>query len=121
MLHKIYRMYSDIKNKQERNYAMLLTSISKHEESNKVNKTLEDSRDNDDKNQPILKKMFTLSDINDVQPRATQVWNYNKIGFDPNVIWSKVICNYKLFQGEKCGKCKLENEHNSVACYLYLP
>ena len=36
MFHKIYRMYSDIKNKEERNYAMLLTIISEQEESNKI-------------------------------------------------------------------------------------
>ena len=48
--------------------------------------------------------MFTLSDINDIQPRATQVWNYNEIGFEPNGRRSKVICTYKLFQGEKMWK-----------------
>ena len=54
MLHKIYLMYSDINNKEERNVAMLLTSMSEHEEANKVNKELKDSGDNDDNNQPIL-------------------------------------------------------------------
>ena len=34
---------------------MLLTRMSGHKESNKVNKELEDSRDNNDNNQPILK------------------------------------------------------------------
>ena len=38
MPHNIYRMYSDIKNKEERNSAMILTSISENEESKKVNK-----------------------------------------------------------------------------------
>ena len=35
MLHKIYCMYSDIKNKEERYTAMLLTSMSEHKESKK--------------------------------------------------------------------------------------
>ena len=54
MFHNIYRMYSDINNKYEINVAMLLTSISEHEEDNKFNKELKDSGDNDDNNQPIL-------------------------------------------------------------------
>ena len=54
MFHKIYRMYINIKNKEEINAYMLLASMSKHKEANKVKKELEDSRDNDDKNQPIL-------------------------------------------------------------------
>ena len=78
-------MYSDIKNKEERNDALLLTSMSEHEEANKFNEELEDSRDNDDNNQPILQKMIIPSDLNDIQPRATQVWNCNSFGFVPNV------------------------------------
>ena len=38
MLHKIYHMYSDIKNKYERNSATILTIISEHGEANKDNK-----------------------------------------------------------------------------------
>ena len=29
--------------------------------------------------------MNTLSDLNDIQPRAPQVYNCDEIGFDPNV------------------------------------
>ena len=36
MFHKIYHMYSDIKNKEETNAALLLTSISDHKYINKV-------------------------------------------------------------------------------------
>ena len=56
MFHKIYYMYIDIKNKEELNTAMLLTSISEHKEANIVNKELEDLRDHYDNNQPILQK-----------------------------------------------------------------
>ena len=69
------RIYSDIKNKEERNYAIVLTSMSEHKESNKGNKELEYSRDNDEKNQLFLQNMIIPSDINDIQPRDTQVWN----------------------------------------------
>ena len=71
---------------------MLLTTMSEHEEAKKVNEDLEYSRDNDDNNQPILKKMIISSDLNDIQPRDTQVWNYNEVEFDLNVRWNKVIC-----------------------------
>ena len=56
MFHRIYRVYSGIKNKEERNTAMILTSMSEHEEEYKVNEELEESLDNDNNNQPILKK-----------------------------------------------------------------
>ena len=74
--------------------------MSEHKEANKVNEELEDSSDNDDNNQHILQKYIIPSDINDIQPRDTQVWNCNEVGFDPNGRWIKVICIYKLFQGE---------------------
>ena len=104
MFHKIYRVYSDIRKKEEINAAILLTSILEHEEANKVKEELEDSRDKDDNNQPILQKMIIPSDINYIQPRATQVWNCGEVGFDPSKIWSKVICTYKFFQGERMWK-----------------
>ena len=74
MFHKIFRMYSYIKRKEEINSAMLITSISEHEEYKKVKKELEYSRDKDDNNQPILQKMIIPSDLNDIQPRSTLVW-----------------------------------------------
>ena len=37
MFHKIYCMYSDINNKEDRNSAMIITSMTEHEEANKVN------------------------------------------------------------------------------------
>ena len=36
MFHKIHHMYSDIKNKEEINMALLLTSMSDHKDINKV-------------------------------------------------------------------------------------
>ena len=77
---------------------MILTSMSEHEEEYKVNEELEDSLDNGDNNQPILKKMIIPSYLNDIQPRATQICNYDEVGFDTNRRWSKVVCTYKFFQ-----------------------
>ena len=62
---------------------MLLTNMSEHEKANNVNKELEDSRDKDDNNKPILKKMIIPYDLNDIQPRASQVCNCNEVGFFP--------------------------------------
>ena len=76
-------MYSDIKNKEEIISAVVLTIMSEHEESKKVNKELEDSRDNDENNQTFLQKVIIPSDLNNIQPRSILAWNYDEIGFDP--------------------------------------
>ena len=76
------------------------------EEDNKLNKEPEYLWDNDKNNKPFLKKMIIPSDLNDIQPRATQVWNCDEIGFDPNVRCNKGICTYKFFQGEGMWKVK---------------
>ena len=84
MFHQIYHMYSDINNKEEMISAVVLTIMSEQEESNKVNKELEDSRDNDEKNQTLLQKVIIPSDLNNIQPRSTQARNCDEIGFYPN-------------------------------------
>ena len=66
MFHKIQRMYSDIKNKEERNSAILLTSMSEQEENNRINKELKDSKYNDEKTNLSYKKRIILSDINQI-------------------------------------------------------
>ena len=48
--------------------------------------------------------MIIPSDINDIQPRSTYVWNCHEVGFDPNGGWHKVICTYKFFQGGRMWK-----------------
>ena len=79
---------------------MIIESTSEHRQARKVNKELEDSRDNAENNQPFLQNMNIPFDLNDIQPRATQVWNCDEIWFYPNGRWNKVICTYKFFQGE---------------------
>ena len=80
--------------------------MSEHEKSNKSNKELKDSWDNDEKNQPFLQKMISPSDINGIQTEATQVWNFDEFGFDPNGRRNKFIYTYKLFQGKRMWKVK---------------
>ena len=46
MFHRIYHMYSDIKNKEEINAALLITRISDHEDINKVSETTVNSHEN---------------------------------------------------------------------------
>ena len=93
-------MFIDINNKEEENSSMPCTSISEHEESKKLNEEPKDSQDEDENNQPFLQKMIISSELNYIQPRATKVWKYDEIGFYPNGMWNKVICNYNLFQGK---------------------
>ena len=39
-------------------------------------------------------------DINEIQPRPSQVWNCDDIGFNSNVSWLIVVCTYKFFTGK---------------------
>ena len=73
IFQKVYILYCDINNKEEINAAMLVTSMSEHEHSKNIYKELKDSRDNNEKNQPFLKKMNIPSYLNGIQPRSIQV------------------------------------------------
>ena len=77
----------------------------------KLTKKLEDSRDKGENNQPFLKNMSIPYDLNDIQPRATQVWNCDNIGFDINGKWNNVICTYKFFHGEQM--CEVQTGEQS--------
>ena len=92
MFHKIHHMYSDIKNKEETNAALLLNSMSDHKDINKVSKKTVNSNDN-------YHGKIVPPDLHQIQPKATPVWNCDEIGFDPNGKWRKVVCTYKYFQG----------------------
>ena len=50
--------------------------------------------------------MTVPPDLHQIQPTATQVWNCDEIGFDPNSKWQKVVCTYKFFQGKRMWKLK---------------
>ena len=77
-------MYSDIKNKEETNAALLLTSLSDHEDTNKVRETTVKSNDNHHNGFPFQVRTIVPPNLHQIQPRATQVWNCDEIRFDPN-------------------------------------
>ena len=95
MFHKIYHLYSDIKNKEEKNTDLMLTSISDHEDINKVSKTKLISHGNHHNKYPFQVRTIVLPDLHQIQLRATQVCNCDEIGLDPNDKWRKVVCTYK--------------------------
>ena len=97
MFHKIYRMYSDIKNKEETNTYLMLTWMSYHKETNKVSKTTVNSHGNHQNKFPFQLIMIVSPDFHQIHPWSTQVCNCDEIGFDPNVKCHKVVCTYKFF------------------------
>ena len=98
IFHKIYHIYSDIKNKEETNSALLLTSMSDHKDINKVSKKTVNSHENHQNEFPFQVRTVFPPDLHQIRPLATQVWNCDKIGLDPNVKWHKVVCTYKYFK-----------------------
>ena len=92
MFHKIYHMYSDIKNKEETN--AVLTSISDHKDINKVSEITVNSHINDQNEFTLQLITIVPPDLHQIQPRSTQVWNCDEIGLDPNGKWRKVVCTY---------------------------
>ena len=104
MFHEIYHMYCDIKNKEETNAAFLLTSMSDHEDIKKVSETTVNSHENHHNEYTFQVRMIVPPELHKIQPRATQVWNCDEIGLDPNGKWRNVVCTYKYFQGERIWK-----------------
>ena len=97
MFHNIYHMYSDIKNKEEKNVDFMINTMSYHEDINKVSKTTVNSHENHHNEYPFQGRTIFPPDLHQIQPRATQVWNCDEIGLDPNGKWRKVLCTYKYF------------------------
>ena len=100
MFHKIYHMYSDIKNKEETNADLMLTSKLDHKDINQISKTTVKSHENYQKEFNFQVRRIVPPEIHQIRPRDTQVWNCDEIGFEPNGKWHKVLCTYKLFQEE---------------------
>ena len=100
MFQKIYRMYSDINNKEETNTSFLLTIVSDHKYINKVSKTKLNSHKNHQKEYPFQARNIFPPDLHQIQPRDTQVWDFDEIGLEPNSKGRKVVCTYNYFQGE---------------------
>ena len=99
MFHKIYHMYSDLKNKEETNAAFLLTIMSDHKDMKKVNKTTLNSHANHQNEFTFQVRTIVPPELHQIQPRSTEVWSCDEIGFEPNGKLHKVVCAYKLCQG----------------------
>ena len=104
MFHKIYHIYSDIKNKEEINASFLITSVSDHKEMNKVSKTTVNLHANHQNEFTFQLRTILPTNIHQIQPRSTQVCNCDEIGFEPNGKYHKFLCAYKFFQGERIWK-----------------
>ena len=110
-------MYSDIKNKEEINAAMMIPSMSDHKDINKVSETTVNSHENHHNEYHFQVQTIAPPDLDQIQPRATKVWNCDEIGLEPNSKWSKVMCTYKHFQGERI--CKVQTgERAPLWCTL---
>ena len=46
-------------------------------------------------------------DLKEIQPRPSQGWNCEEIGFDPNGYWLNVVCTYKFFTGKRIWKSQI--------------
>ena len=99
MFHKMYNMYININNKEATHAAFLITRISYHKYINKVSKIKVNSHDNHHNEFPLQVRMIAPPDLHHIQPGATQVWNFDEIGLDPNGKFHKVVCTYKYLQG----------------------
>ena len=82
-------------------------------------KKAKDSRENNETNKPFLQTMIIPSELNDIQPKSTQVCNCNEIGFDINGIWINVSCTYKFFQGKRMWKVQT-GERAPLSCTFHV-
>ena len=80
--------------------ALLLTNMSDHKDINKISKTTVNSHDNHQNEFPFQVRMIVPPDLHQIKSKATQVWNCDEIGFDPNGKRHKVVCTYKFFRRE---------------------
>ena len=84
-------MYSDINNRDEKNADLLLTSMSYNKDMNKVSETALNLHENNQNEFTFQVRTIVPPNLHQIQPRATQVWNCDEIGFDPNGKWHKVM------------------------------
>ena len=96
---------------------MLITSTSENIQANRQNIKVEYSWDKSENNQPLLQKMNTPFDLNNIQPRSMQAWNCDETGFDTNGKWNKVICTYNFFPGKRT--CNIQEQIIKEFCDAY--
>ena len=101
MFHKICEMLRLIQqNKRRHNtriiqqhdmYTTTTLAIYKQPQTIRVKQSI--TREDAVKN--VEQLMTVPMDLDEIQPRSSQVWNCNEIGLDPNGKWSKIVCTYK--------------------------
>ena len=101
------------------NETLFLTIMSDHKDMNKVIKTTVNSYDIHLNKFPFQGITIIPTNLHQIQPRATQVRNYDEIGFEPNGKWNKVVCTYILFQGEIMWKVQTGERAPLWFPYLY--
>ena len=105
MFHKIAQMYRDIREQESEEATELILNLCDKFNSN--NTTFSSPRTpNISVEQPTmtLDPKSVPEDLKEIQPRPSQVWNCDEIGFDPNGSWIKVVCTYKFFTGQHIWK-----------------
>ena len=70
MFHNIYHMYSDIKNTEETNAALMLTIMTDYKDMNKVSKTTVNSHDNHHNKFTFHLRMIVPPDLHHIQPKS---------------------------------------------------
>ena len=102
VFHKIAHMYRDIREQESEEATELIINL--RDKFNSNNTTFSSPRTpNISIEQPKmpLDPKTVPKDIKYIQPRPSQVWNWDEIGFDPNGSWLKVVCTYKFFTGQR--------------------
>ena len=100
---------------------MLITSMPLQEETNKVNKELKDSRDNDENNQYFLQKWSSLLTSMMSNQETRRYGTVVKLGLIPMEGGIRSYILTSSFKVDECGKWKLESEHHYGARSLSLP
>ena len=106
MFHKIAHMYSYITKQETEQASLIIQGLHVNLDSTKAAGT---STATSNVSIPIQSTMLIYQttvttvpeDLKDIQPRPSQVWNCDKIGFDINGSWGKlvVLINYSLETG----------------------
>ena len=81
------------------NTDLLLPSMSDHKDMNKVSKTIVKSHKNHQKEIPLNLRTIVPSDLHQIQPISTQVWNYDKIGSTPAINGTSFCVPTSYFKG----------------------
>ena len=101
MFHKIAQMYRDIRQQEsEEAMGLILNLRDKFKIDNKTVSSPRTPNISIEQPKMPLDPKSVPKDLKDIQPRPSQVWNCDEIGFDPNGSWLEVICTYKFFTGQ---------------------